>query len=425
MLRTVFVALVFAISAILSTAQMPPIEPGVPLELAKWRAAHYSDVRYKLNLTLEKMSPVLKGTMEIRLKAYGDPVDPTKGRGMQYFHIAPIILDWRRIRGHEELSTISNVSVNGRKVEQGSRGAEAAKEFHGGETRFAEYYEYNEHLFFSYGVVSGENVIKLDFTSPILTSGSAITRYVDKEDGSEYIYSLFVPSDASTAFPVFDQPDLKARFDDLTIDAPQDWKVVANSEALVATDTLELYANPPDAFKKVNPQPILKGHVRTLFRSTKPISTYVFAFAAGNFDVFDECKYLRQTGTESLNCVPSTDKRERRVSNLFVRRSQAEKFRPHAAEVFRLNREAIKYFEEYFDYKFPFPKYDLVLIPEFPFGGMEHAGATFLRESSIIFPQEPIMNDHISRALLISQMALHQWLPATRCGERSERFCRK
>ena len=48
----------------------------------------------------------------------------------------------------------------------------------------------------------GENVIKLDFTSPILTSGSAITRYVDKEDGSEYIYSLFVPSDASTAFPV-------------------------------------------------------------------------------------------------------------------------------------------------------------------------------------------------------------------------------
>ena len=52
---------------------------------------------------------------------------------------------------------------------------------------------------------------KLDFTSPILPSGSAITRYVDKEDGSEYIYSLFVPSDASTAFPVFDQPDLKAR----------------------------------------------------------------------------------------------------------------------------------------------------------------------------------------------------------------------
>ena len=45
-------------------AQMPPpdsVGPGVSQELAVWRAAHYSDVRYKLNLTLEKMSPVLKG----------------------------------------------------------------------------------------------------------------------------------------------------------------------------------------------------------------------------------------------------------------------------------------------------------------------------------------------------------------------------
>ena len=81
--------------------------------------------------------------------------------------------------------------------------------------------------------------------------------------------------------------------------------------------------------------------------------------------------------------------------------------------MFRLNREAVKYFEQYFDYKFPFPKYDLVLIPEFPFGGMEHAGATFLRESSIIFPQEPTKNDLVSRATLIFHEAAHQWFGDT------------
>ena len=81
--------------------------------------------------------------------------------------------------------------------------------------------------------------------------------------------------------------------------------------------------------------------------------------------------------------------------------------------MFRLNREAIKYFEQYFDYKFPFPKYDLVLIPEFPFGGMEHAGATFLRESAIIFPQEPTKNDLVSRATLIFHEAAHQWFGDT------------
>jgi aminopeptidase N len=81
--------------------------------------------------------------------------------------------------------------------------------------------------------------------------------------------------------------------------------------------------------------------------------------------------------------------------------------------VFRLNREGIKYLEEYFDYKFPFPKYDIVLIPEFPFGGMEHAGATFLRESSIIFPSEPTANDYISRANVIFHEAAHQWFGDT------------
>jgi aminopeptidase N len=118
-----------------------------------------------------------------------------------------IVLDWRKIRGKEDLSNVSNVSVNG---------------------KTAKYEEINEHLVFSDGVVKGENVIKLDFTSPIATSGAAVTRYVDKEDGAEYVYSLFVPSDASTAFPVFDQPDLKAQFD-LNVKAPDSWTVISNA----------------------------------------------------------------------------------------------------------------------------------------------------------------------------------------------------
>jgi len=45
----------------------------------------------------------------------------------------------------------------------------------------------------------------------------------------------------------------------------------------------------------------------------------------------------------------------------------------------------------------------------FPFGGMEHAGATFLREDRIIFPAEPTANDYITRANLIFHEAAHQW----------------
>ncbi|MBX3288977.1 MAG: hypothetical protein KF855_06485 [Acidobacteria bacterium] len=386
-------------------SQMPPIEPGVSKELAQWRAVHYSDVRYKLNLTLEKMSPVLKGSIEIRVKveesgSKGVRENKSEPGAIATGPVPPIILDWRKIKGHEERSTVTNVEINGEKpIAAGILQIDTPNTYH----------EYSEHLIFRDGVVAGENVIKLDFTSPILTSGSAITRYIDKEDGSEYIYSLFVPSDASTAFPVFDQPDLKALFT-LSVnftgpnrrDFPTDWTAISNTPLmLTSSSTWGKFIS---------------------FEETQPISTYVFAFAAGPFEKVSEPKSepgaiatgfrAAQSGKNPVAIAPGSD-RANPLTSIYVRKSQAEKFRPHAAEVFRLNREAVKFFEEYFDYKFPFSKYDLVLIPEFPFGGMEHAGATFLRESSIIFPQEPTANDHISRALLIFHEAAHQWFGDT------------
>ena len=65
----------------------------------------------------------------------------------------------------------------------------------------------------------GENVVEIDFIAPVAPAGKAITRFEDKDDGSEYIYTLFVPMDADMAFPCFDQPDLKAKFS-LTVTAP-------------------------------------------------------------------------------------------------------------------------------------------------------------------------------------------------------------
>lgn len=362
LLRLLFFTLF--LSAMSVFPQTPTIDAGVPQTLARWRAGNYSDVRYKLNLTLEKMSPVLKGTIEISLKNNADQ----------------IVLDWRKLRGKEDLSRVENVFVNG---------------------KAAKYEEINEHLVFKDSVIKGENVVKLDFTSPILTSGGAITRYVDKEDNAEYVYSLFVPSDASTAFPAFDQPDLKARFQlDLTF--PIQWKSVSNA-------VVKLMERP----KCANLEKCLQSYS---FAETKPISTYVFAFAAGDFAEFENTIKLHPTLSNEANkpnVSPVKNDGSTMPLKIYVRKSQAEKFKQHATETFRLNREAVKYLESYFDYKFPFQKYDLVLIPEFPFGGMEHAGATFLREDRIIFPTEPTKNDFVTRANLIFHEAAHQWFGDT------------
>ncbi len=196
---------------------------------------------------------------------------------------------------------------------------------------------------------------------------------------------------------MFDQPDLKAKF-----------KLFVSLKNLparnVVTNTQKL-----GEFVGRN------GIHSVEFAETLPISTYVFSFAAGNFLEYFEPgsegdKISRTFYDDGSSTVYEPRKSDRRV---YVRQSQEQKFKPHAAEVFRLNREGIKYLESYFDYKFPFPKYDIVLIPEFPFGGMEHAGATFFREASVIFPTEPTKNDYISRANLIFHEAAHQWFGDT------------
>ncbi len=350
----IFAFLSMTVSTFAQTA--PPIETGVSQTLARWRAANYSDVRYKLNITLEKSAPLMKGEIEIRVKL-------TEAGAKN-----DLILDWRttQFANDKDKPFANAVAVND--------AVDVISSVN------------NEHLIVPNGYLkTGENVVKLQFASPIKTSGAAITRYVDKKDGAEYVYSLFVPSDASTAFPVFDQPDLKARFQ-LSVTAPINWKVVSN------TTMQSLSMNT----KRV----IDRNKFYWDFDETKPISTYVFAFAAGDFEEFRECLYIKPDDKKDLvDCSRNTKlESSRNTSRIYVRKSQAEKFKQHAAEVFRLNREGVKFLESWFDYKFPFPKYDLVLIPEFPFGGMEHAGATFLREDRVIFPTEPTKNDYITRS---------------------------
>ncbi len=411
-------------------AQMPPIETGVSQTLAKWRSANYSDVRYKLNITLEKGAPLMKGTIEISVNLTDEGAKND------------LILDWRTTQfANDKDKPFANVTAVNEQNAAGAQmtGAQASPLANVAEsgvkpsdsqqvyapTSFSRSaliasetlaLQSNEHLIIPKKFLkTGENVIKINFASPIKTSGAAVTRYVDKEDGAEYVYSLFVPSDASTAFPVFDQPDLKARFQ-LKLIVDSTWETISNYPI---DGVLRRRDNSSETEEKDSRIKIVS------FKETKPISTYVFAFAAGDFVEFkgrDEREILSEIKEEQRLRNELDDKGRftirgdevrLRTPHIYVRKSQAEKFKQHAAEVFRLNREGVKFLEDWFDYKFPFPKYDLVLIPEFPFGGMEHAGATFLREDRVIFPTEPTKNDYITRANVIFHEAAHQWFGDT------------
>lgn len=311
-----------------------PPSRGVSLELAKDRAMAVSDVRYHLTVNLTEHAPSLVGHEAIDFALASN----TEALVLDFRDLtaAGVVIDGR----------ISNVRVNG----TASKPAQT-----------------NGHILFEPSTLrKGTNHIELDFESAIAAANRAVTRLTDPVDSSEYLYTLFVPMDASLAFPCFDQPDLKGRFT-FEATAPAGWTVISNTAAESGT--------PAGVFR---------------FPETRPISTYLFAFAAGPFEP-----------------IPYTNGQV--PMRLFVRKSMLARARQEWPEVADYTAKGMAQMSKFFAQPYPFPKYDQVLLPGFPYGGMEHAGATFLREDVVIFRTAPTVTDHQRRSVTVLHELAHQW----------------
>jgi aminopeptidase N len=185
----------------------------------------------------------------------------------------------------------------------------------------------------------------------------------------EFLYTLFVPDRAATAIPCFDQPNLKARFK-LTLHTPTDWIAVSNGALSEETKTTT-------------------GHTYQ-FEVTQPISTYLFAFAAGLFQA-------------------ETAERNGRTMTMYHRETDEDKVTRNKETVFDLHASALSWLEAYTAMPYPFGKFDFVLIPGFQYGGMEHPGAIFYRDTGLLLDESATKNRYLGRAGLISHETAHIW----------------
>ena len=208
-----------------------------------------------------------------------------------------------------------------------------------------------------------------------LTPGyNEVTLWYRAGDGSlnrndDFLYALFVPDRAHFSLPVFDQPNLKATVQ-WVLTVPGAWEAVANGPLFEVAGTPER---------------------KTLeFGASKPLPTYLFAFAAGRF----------QTEEGVV---------DGRVMRMFHRETDTAKVERNKGEIFRLHAAALDWLEEYTGIPYPFQKFDFALIPSFQYGGMEHPGAIFYSASGLILDESATQGQILGRASLIAHETAHMW----------------
>ncbi|MFF0714726.1 aminopeptidase N [Streptomyces bauhiniae] len=216
------------------------------------------------------------------------------------------------------------------------------------------------------GLLDGRNILRVVADCAYTNTGEGLHRFVDPVDEQAYLYTQFEVPDARRVFANFEQPDLKATFR-FTVTAPEGWTVISNS-----------------------PTPEPKDNVWA-FAPTPRISTYITALIVGPY--------------HSVHSVYEKDGQSVPLG-IYCRPSLAEHLDSDA--IFEVTRQGFDWFQEKFDYAYPFEKYDQLFVPEFNAGAMENAGAVTIRDQ-YVFRSKVTDAAYEVRAETILHELAHMW----------------
>ena len=220
--------------------------------------------------------------------------------------------------------------------------------------------------------LEASNVLTVVADAAYTNTGEGLHRFVDPVDNEVYLYSQFEVPDSRRVFAVFEQPDLKAVFS-FTVTAPGAWEVISNSATPEPTDAGN-------------------GNKTWAFEPTHTISSYITALVAGPYAVVRS-----ELTSRDGRIIPL---------GLFSRKSLFEYL--DADYIFEKTRQGFAYYEEKFDFPYPFDKYDQMFVPEFNAGAMENAGAVTFTETYVFRSK---VTDAIKerRVVTILHELAHMW----------------
>ncbi|RUS89810.1 hypothetical protein EGW08_002422 [Elysia chlorotica] len=183
--------------------------------------------------------------------------------------------------------------------------------------------------------------------------------------------SKFEPTYARRAFPCFDEPNIKAEYTITLIHKPD----------YIALSNMPQDGQPSDSVNH-------PGFKSTKFERSVKMSTYLVCYIVCDFD-------HRETFSSSgkpIRVYATPDKIEQVTYSL------------------ELAKHTLELYENLFNMSYPLPKQDLIAIPDFVSGAMEHWGLITFRESRLLVdPSKSSLRDIEQISLTVAHEMAHMW----------------
>ena len=199
--------------------------------------------------------------------------------------------------------------------------------------------------------------------------------YTVKVGADNYAVTQMEPVSARYAFPGFDEPRFKTPFD-ISLTVPKDEVAISNS-------------------RQVHEEVSTDAKWKTLtFATTKPLPTYLVAFAVGPWDVVD------------APAIPPNAVRKNEVPLRGIGpRGSAKKL----AYTLSVAPEIVKFYEDYTAQPYPFDKLDLLGAPDFSAGAMENAGLIIYRDAYLLIDEHSPASRYRDVFNINAHEIAHQW----------------
>jgi aminopeptidase N len=221
-------------------------------------------------------------------------------------------------------------------------------------------------------IPAGAAQLQFEYSAPFNTNLEGL--YKVEQGADSYAFTQFEATSARLAFPSFDEPGFKVKFD-ISLTVPAQYSAVTNTPQLSSSAATE-------------------DRKTLTFATTKPLPTYLVAFAVGPFDMVE------------WDPIPSSTLRAEPLPlRGLTTRGKGDEIRFALRETAAIVLEM----EDYFDTPYPYAKLDILAVPDFGSGAMENAGAITYREQLILLDENASVNQKRGFFTTHAHELAHQW----------------